>query len=374
MEQQTSIEELNLFFSNISYDFYNLHMAVIIAYYNNNFSPLTQKEIYNEIISRKDFRDKLRKSTGEKYSSIKLRIKDILKKKKSIFKNLSKSKRTRGAKYAIVLNQVTKFRKSQASHMNKDINTDTDEEDLTSTKFENKKKYSEDKLSNKKDNNINYILNEKPEQNSMNELLSKKTKRKKYKCDNNTNNSSDMSGYKTVYKINKPSKNNIIMTGYLTDDINKTKYNNNNNDNDNDNENGNDLLKDIFKNSIYDKLPQIDENSINNTIENYGKLIEKLDTIRKNLINFKNNKILINSFTENKKKEEKEKLSISNYVKNFQKLLNENKFNSDVFERQNDLFKKNVDDYLEIYEDSYEILFKIIYERNELFDGLILEG
>ena len=140
MEQQTSIEELNLFFSNISYDFYNLHMAVIIAYYNNNFSPLTQKEIYNEIISRKDFRDKLRKSTGEKYSSIKLRIKDILKKKKSIFKNLSKNKRTRGAKYAIVLNQVTKFWKSQASHMNKDINTDTDEEDLTSTKFANKKK------------------------------------------------------------------------------------------------------------------------------------------------------------------------------------------------------------------------------------------
>ena len=176
MEKEVTIEDLNLFFSNISYDYYNLHMAVIIAYYNHKFIPLTQKEIYNDIITRNDFKSKLRKSTGEKYTSINIRIKDILKKKKSIFKNINNNKRVRGAKYSIILNQVIKFWKSQASLMNKEKDLYSN---FSSGKLENRKKYTEDKINDKMDNIINCILNEKIEKNKMNVLLSKKNKKKK---------------------------------------------------------------------------------------------------------------------------------------------------------------------------------------------------
>ena len=398
-----TIEDLNSYFSDISYDYYNLHMAVIISYYNHKFIPLSQKEIYNDIISKKDFKTKLRKSNGKKYSSIKMRIKDILKKKKSIFKNENKV-RKRGVKYSINLNLVIPFWKWQVSIMNKDKKNNKDknydekyeEEDSDfSLKNENSKKFEgeeNEKSENEKENDknekdkkdINLILDKKEGKKKVKRYLTRKTKRKEFKNDfeneNNTNNNKnkknadfiiDLSAYKNAYKTKKRKRRTRKRNGYLTDDL-KNK-NNNKNLNLDLSEDDNDLLKDVFTNSIYDKLPKFDEKSLSEIIDKYEKLIEKLNDIRDKLLKLQNSKMAVESLEEDKLKSKKEKNSIINLYKIWKNLIKKKTVNSDVIERQKDLLKKGIDTYLELYGDSSENLFKILCERNELFDYLIFE-
>ena len=420
MEHETTIEDLNSFFADISYDYYNLHMAVIISYYNHKFIPLSQKEIYADIISKKDFRAKLRKSNGKKYSSIKMRIKDILKKKKSIFKNENKT-RKRGVKYSINLNLVIPFWKWQVSIMNKDKKNNKDknydekyeEEDSDfSLKNENSKKFEENE-ENEENKSAENDKNEKDEKDGKDKkdkkdeklapakkegkrkvrrYLTRKTRRKEFKNENenenenetenrkDTNNSKnnknadyiiDLSSSKNARKTRRGRRRTRRKNGYLTDDL-KKKKNNKKFDLDT-SEDEDDALKDVFTFSIYDKLPKFDEKSLSEIIDQYEKLIEKLNDIREKLLKLQNSKLAVESLEEDKLKSKKEKNSIINHYKIWKNLIKKKTVNTDVIERQKDLLKKGIDSYLELYGDSAENLFKILCERNELFDYLIFE-
>ena len=389
MENDSTIDDLCQFFSTVTYDYYNLHMAVMISYYNHKFTPLTQKEIYNDISSRDDFSTKLRKSNGKKYSCIRMRIKDILKKKKSVFINQSK-KRVRGAKYAINLNLVIPFWKYQVSIMKKerkfkDKNFEEEEDDDNSSeissKSENEKKMDE---SDKKENDdINGLLNGKVERKRSTKLLARKrlNKSKEYSS-KKSGNTIDLSDSQKANKMKKQRRRGrkrrkmttiakIEKNGNLTDEI-KSNKNCLNEVDDVSDINDDEELKEIFENAMYDKLPKFDENSLNETIEKYGKLIQKLNDIRENLLKIKNLKLTIDTLDEDKKKAEKEKTSIINYHKILKNKI-KNKANIDDITKQKSLLKNSIDSYLEIYGDSYEKLFKILCERNELFDHLIFD-
>lgn len=375
MEHETTVEELNNFFSNVSYDYYNLHMAVIIAYYNHNFLPLTQKEIYNEIITKRNLKNKLRKSNGKKYTCIKIRIKDILKKKKEIFKN--ENKRHRGVKYSINLNQIIDFWKSQVSIMNKEKEKDKAFA-VTSNKIETNKTYSEDNIDDKKEEgkNINILgkenNSEKHKEDSSNRLLTKKKRRrrrkKKFKCEDEPSRSTDsvidLTGSRTINKLKKQNYQKSFIDGYLTDGLSNNEIEIDINDNN--------KLNELFSNSVCDKFPQIDDSSLSQIIEKYGKLIEKLEDIRGNLIKFQNIK-LTESFNEEKNKLEKEKTNIINYYTNSSNLLKNQMFNKDSFNFQKELLQKSISDYLEVYGDSCENLFKVLCERNEILDYLMFD-
>ena len=374
MEHETTIEELNNFFSNVSYDYYNLHMAVIIAYYNHNFSPLTQKEIYNEIITKKSLKNKLRKSNGKKYSSIKIRIKDILKKKKTIFNNLNK--RHRGVKYAINLSQIKSFWNSQVAIMNKEKDKNKEMEQIPN-KIESKKNYSEDNINEKKEDekSLDSIGDEKKSENQLDDsskkLLTKKTKRKKndkYDDEPSKNSDSiiDLTGSRTINKMEKKNYKNSFIDGFLTDE-----FSNNNNDIEIDFSDNN-KLSDLFSNSVYDKFPKIDDNSLNQIIEKYGKLIEKLEDIRGHLIKFQNIK-MAESFKEEKNNLEKEKNNIINYFNISSNLLKSKIVNQDSFNLQKELLKKSISFYLELYGDSCENHFSVLCERNEILDYLMFD-
>ena len=61
---------------------------------------------------------------------------------------------------------------------------------------------------------------------------------------------------------------------------------------------------------------------------------------------------MMKTLNENKEKLGKEKVTIINNAKNIKNLIKENNANSDVYERQEDLLKKSINKYLDIYEDS----------------------
>ena len=389
MENDSTVEDLCQFFSTVSYDYYNLHMAVMISYYNHKFVPLTQKEIYNDISSKEDFTTKLRKSNGKKYSCIRMRIKDILKKKKSVFINQSK-KRVRGAKYAINLSLVIPFWKYQVSIMEKerkfkDKKFEEEEDDDNnsseiSSKSENEKKMDEP---DKKENDINDLLNEKVERKRSTKLLARKRLNKsKDLSSKNSGNTIELSDSQHPNKMKKQRRRGrkrrkmttikkIEKNGYLTDEIKNNKNSPSEIDDISD-INDDEELKEIFENAMYDKLPKFDENSLNETIEKYGNLIQKLNDIRENLLKIKNLKLTTDTLDEDKKKAEKEKTSIINYHKILKNKI-KNKANTDDITKQKSLLKNSIDSYLEIYGDSYEKLFKILCERNELFDHLIID-
>ena len=58
-KERVSPEELDKYFSNVSYDFYNLPMAIILSFHKHKFAPMTFDELLNDITSKKDAINKL---------------------------------------------------------------------------------------------------------------------------------------------------------------------------------------------------------------------------------------------------------------------------------------------------------------------------
>ena len=364
---ETSKKDILNFFSNVKYNYYNLEMAIIISFYEKNFTLMTQKEILNSIISKKDYKEKMRKSNGENYQKINNEIKKILKGKEYIFR-LKKYRNEQ--KYSIILSNIKNFWNSNAATMNKieDKKEENDINSKSSKKMKSKKSFIEDKDEYKNEKNKK---NKKRKKDDTIELLSRKTKRKKYKYEENTNKDStpikNLFNFKIENKKVKQKMNENKINGYLTDDFSSSKDNLNESDIEN-------LLKDMFSNSIYDKFPKTDENSLNNIIDNVNNLLDKLSEIKNNLLDLQTLKLAEKYKIDNekeKKSEQDKKNNIINYYKEIQKLLNKNQFNSDAYERQTDLFKKSINDFLESYEDSYDNIFKIVCDKNGNMDYIL---
>ena len=124
-EKSITINELNDFLSNVSYNYYNVPMAMILSYWKHKFIPLTQNKIYENIIYDKNYKEKLRKSTGEKYSRILSSIQRVCC-CDSIFqlvkqdKNENKGDKYIEPKYSIDLNGIKNYWREQASLMSRD--------------------------------------------------------------------------------------------------------------------------------------------------------------------------------------------------------------------------------------------------------------
>ena len=164
MTQKERISDLNQFFSKVSYDFYNIPMAILLCFYNNKFQPLTYNEILKDILSRKDSKKKLRKSTGEEYSGLELAIKNLLNNRKKLFKKII-DEEDNEPKYSMILDRVQRLWDFNLQAMSK-IKNETNKSQSKVSKHKTFLEYEGE------DKNLDYELN--------NALLSKKTKRKNF--------------------------------------------------------------------------------------------------------------------------------------------------------------------------------------------------
>ena len=76
-------------------------------------------------------------------------------------------------------------------------------------------------------------------------------------------------------------------------------------------------------------------------------------------------------FNDNNKKEEKQKTIINNYYEDITSLIEKNKYNNDNFKSQYDYLKKSMASFLNIYENSYENLFRILYDKSNIIDSIL---
>jgi hypothetical protein len=355
MEEKVTPEELDKYFSNVSYDYYNLPMAIIFSFYKHKFAPMTFDQLLNDITSKNDSIYLLRKANRQKYTSIKIDMNRILNEKTKLFKTIKNNKKINIQTYEIILDEVIDFWKYQVKSMN-NINKSSIK------KLKNSKKYYEDRIKKEKENDE---INSKN-----NELLSKKTKRKINRTESTpiktiAKNNDDLDGYKTSRKkeIDDKKDKDSEIKGYSTDiSINLNNIKNNEAS-----------LIGIFDNTIYNKMPEIDEENLNNIIKKFGKLIEKLDKINQKLKALQTSKYVIKFFNEYKKLSENEKSKILNIYENIQVLMDKKKLNIDSIGKFNEQLKNSIDYYLDIYGCSYESLFKILCEKNEILDYLWLD-
>ena len=360
-KERVSPEELDKYFSNVSYDFYNLPMAIILSFHKHKFAPMTFDELLNDITSKKDAINKLRKANRQKYSSLTTEINKILSERTELFQIAKKNKKINNQTYSIVLDEVINYWESQISSMSY-INKSSVK------KIKNNKKYFEDRVKREKENDDKNSKN--------NELLSKKTKRKINRDEstpkkNVEKKNEDGDGYKTSSKkaINHKNnnennnENNNVIKGYSTDFLSNA----------NNMKNNEAVLMSLFDNYIYDKMPEIDEENLNTIIKKFGKIIEKLDKIRKKLKSLQTSKYVIQFVNEYKQLSENEKEKIVDKYKNIEELLNKKKMNIDSLVKLNERLKQSVDYYLDIYGYSYESLFKILCEKNEILDYLLID-
>ena len=355
MEEKATPEELDKYFSNVSYDYYNLPMAIIFSFYKHKFAPMTFDQLLNDISSKKDSIYQLRKANRQKYTSIKIDMKRTLNENTKLFKTIKNNKKINIQTYEIILDEVIDFWKSQVKSMN-NINKSSIK------KLKNSKKYYEDRIKKEKENDE---INSKN-----NELLSKKTKRKINRTESTpmkivAKNNDDLDGYKTSRKkeIEHKKDKDSDIKGYSTDiSINLNNMKNNEAS-----------LIGIFDNTIYKKMPEIDEENLNNIIKKFEKLIEKLNKINQKLKALQTSKYVIQFFNEYKQLSENEKSKILNIYENIQVLMNKKKLNTDSIGKFNEQLKNSIDYYLDIYGCSYESLFKILCEKNEILDYLWLD-
>ena len=167
MTQKELISNLNKFFSNVSFDFYNIQMAILLSFYKNKFNPMTLKELQNTISSRKDFKEKLRKSSGQNYAVIELAIKNALNNRKKMFKKFFDEEKNE-TKYSILLDRVKRLWESNSSSMEK-LKLELNKSQSKVSKHKNILEYDSDA------NNLKNKLN--------NKLLLKKRKRKNFASD-----------------------------------------------------------------------------------------------------------------------------------------------------------------------------------------------
>ena len=169
MTQKQQITELNKFFSKVTYDFYNIPMAILLCFYKNKFKPMTYNEILNEITSKRESKKKLRKSTGEEYTGIELAIKNLLNNRKKIFKK-SFDEEDKEQKYSLFLDRIEKLWEINSITMSK-IKSDSITKSQSKIGKNKYLEYDSDKnYSNAKDK-------------LRHNLLSKKTKRKNFISD-----------------------------------------------------------------------------------------------------------------------------------------------------------------------------------------------
>ena len=381
MSQKERITELNKFFSKVSYDYYNIPMAILLCLYKNKFKPMTYNEILKDITSRKDSKKKLRKSTGEEYTGLELAIKNLLNNRKKIFKKTF-DEEDEEPKYSVILERAQQIWEVNSMTMSKLKQSDINK--------------AQNKLNNKSlfDNDIDKF--------PTNELLSRKTRRKNFVSDEESSLAAfsiyHPKGYKSNYKSNKKkgsqsvssnsldndnalyeeeentrsrSMDKIDKNGYQSDDLNKNKNRFVNNGKGNDNNINITLKNMLFKNNIYDKIPNTDESSLNNIIDKFAKLSQKIKEIQTDLKSLALSKMFQRFFNDNKKKEEKQKLIINNYYEDIYSLIENNKYNPDTFKGQNDFLKRSMNTFLDIYENSYENLFRVLFEKNNIIDTML---
>ena len=381
MSQKERITELNKFFSKVSYDYYNIPMAILLCLYKNKFKPMTYNEILKDITSRKDSKKKLRKSTGEEYTGLELAIKNLLNNRKKIFKKTF-DEEDEEPKYSVILERAQQIWEVNSMTMSKLKQSDINK--------------AQNKLNSKSlfDNDIDKF--------PTNELLSRKTRRKNFVSDEESSLAAfsiyHPKGYKSNYKSNKKkgshsvssnsldndnalyeeeentrsrSMDKIDKNGYQSDDLNKNKNRFVNNGKGNDNNINITLKNMLFKNNIYDKIPNTDESSLNNIIDKFAKLSQKIKEIQTDLKSLALSKMFQRFFNDNKKKEEKQKLIINNYYEDIYSLIENNKYNPDTFKGQNDFLKRSMNTFLDIYENSYENLFRVLFEKNNIIDTML---
>ena len=381
MSQKERITELNKFFSKVSYDYYNIPMAILLCLYKNKFKPMTYNEILKDITSRKDSKKKLRKSTGEEYTGLELAIKNLLNNRKKIFKKTF-DEEDEEPKYSVILECAQQIWEVNSMTMSKLKQSDINK--------------AQNKLNSKSlfDNDIDKF--------TTNELLSRKTRRKNFVSDEESSLAAfsiyHPKGYKSNYKSNKKkgshsvssnsldndnalyeeeentrsrSMDKIDKNGYQSDDLNKNKNRFVNNGKGNDNNINITLKNMLFKNNIYDKIPNTDESSLNNIIDKFAKLSQKIKEIQTDLKSLALSKMFQRFFNDNKKKEEKQKLIINNYYEDIYSLIENNKYNPDTFKGQNDFLKRSMNTFLDIYENSYENLFRVLFEKNNIIDTML---
>ena len=211
MTQKELISNLNKFFSNVSFDFYNIQMAILLSFYKNKFNPMTLKELQNTISSRKDFKKKLRKSSGQNYAVIELAIKNALNNRKKMFKKFFDEEKNE-TKYSILLDRVKRLWESNSSSMEK-LKLELNKSQSKVSKHKNILEYDSDA------NNLKNKLN--------NKLLLKKRKRKNFASDDEESKEESFKnysiyrpkGYKSNLKINNKKENQSRSSSNKTSSI-----------------------------------------------------------------------------------------------------------------------------------------------------------
>ena len=404
MNQSERISDLNKFFSKVNYDFYNIPMAILLCFYNNKFQPLTYNEILKEILSRKDSKIKLRKATGEEYTGLELAIKNLLNNRKKLFKKIIDEENNE-PKYLMILDNVQRLWDFNLQAM---------------SKIKNESDKSQSKLSKQK-NFLDYDSEEKNNDYGLNNtLISKKTKRKNFASDEESKEKNlagfsiyHPKGYKSYYKTSKTkrsrsrnksrsrsksnsrsdnssddNKENILSSsgrnnarsksmeklekinknGYLSDGFGKNDFHNLNANSMRGNINNFNLKNLLSKNNIYDKLPIPDENMLNDLLDKFNKLGQKIKEIQSDLKCLTLSKTIKKYFNENNKKAERQKTAINNYYDEINSLLVNKNYNIDNFKEKYDFLKRGMSTFLDIYENSFENLFKLLFEQNNILD------
>ena len=392
MTQKERISDLNKFFSKVTYDYYNIPMAILLSFYKNKFKPMSYNEILKEILSRKDAKKKLRKSTGEEYSGLELALKNLLNNRKKIFKKVFEEDDNE-PKYSMILDHVQRLWEFNLQSMSK-------------IKHEINK--SQSKISKHRDF-LDYDSDEKIFDYGINNgLLSKKTKRKNFSSDEESKDNKlagfsiyHPKGYKSNLKANKKrgsssqSSNSINEkdneeednirsrsmnkidklekednSGYLSDELGKNNFNNLIGNKGRGLYNNLNLKNLLSKNNIYEKIPRTDENMLNNIMDKFSKLGQKIKEIQSELKCLVLSKTIQKYFNENNKKEEKQKTLINNYYNEINSLLEKKEYNPDNFKVKYELLKRGMSSYLEIYENSYENLFRVLFEKNNILESV----
>ena len=456
-ENESIIEELNSFFSNISYNYYDVPMAMILAYYKKKFKPLTQNEIYLDIISNKNYKEKLRKSTGGVYTKIQAAIQKTIS-SDSIFKEVKDERNGSPkyeSKYSIDLNKIKIYWNEQALLMKRNyIIKSIEKNNLKKNSFKQKDSSEIDIIMedfNLEDNSIinsndtiENIINKKKYQDEINNyagFLHKKTKRKFLK--DNKKHKNIKKRISTSFNNKSKSKNKLIVNNNIyesnisnisdidisieqNDNINITtqqqqeqqtqnKIKNKDNkyckdididinseelselldnqnlsktySNDNcvnnkkskvDNEN---ILSNIFSNSIYDIWPLLNEDNLNKIVDEISNLDKKLNFIKNKLQDLMS--IQMRYYTQlaedEKINSEKEKEKIFKVYENIKQRINQQNsikslkeqiLNELTFNNEKKWLKDNTNNYLLIYDETYNNLSQIVEDRNKIFNHI----
>ena len=426
--KETTIEELNKFLSNISYNYYDVPMAMILSYYKNKFIPLTQNEIYLDIISNKNYKEKLRKSNGEEYARIQSAIQKTIC-YDLIFKQIEDEKNKNNPnyepKYSIDLNGIIDYWNEQAFLMKRDYI-------VKCIKKKNKLKLKANKINIIEDSNLktnNNLINEICKSTN---FLKKKTRRKNLRLTHKKRNQFSFNNRikrRTYININNYKNNNNIDYDVSVNEedfennfkntnlFNGKYYNFRNKDNTynnlikdsdeinmdeisdilnnenlsstssfniyekKDNLNYENILMKIFNKSIYDVWPKLDEKDLEKTIDNYNDIIKKVNLIKNKLQDLMDIKSKFYSeIAEDEKihsEKEKEKIfKVYDHIK--QKFFKQNSvisYNEKLlrnldYNHEIKWFKKNTNNFLLIYEETYNNLSKMVEDRIKVLEFL----